>query len=218
MFVTNEISMLEATRGIFDFHGRPCSSMVYAVKETDGVTLIDTGFPCFGTAILQELQSSICKDVPLKAVLLTHSDLDHMGNAALLQQKTDCSVWINRPEMEYIEGSRKRIKKKQQMIDECGLEVPKFSFYPENGKVGNFTAVETPGHTVGHVSILYKNVVFGGDLFLYVNGNFTHASPEWTDDLEEAERSFAKLCKYPFTVFCPAHGVPGKRKNFFDAE
>lgn len=219
MRVTNEISMLESTRNIFDFHGRPCSSMVYAIKEEDGVTLIDTGFPCFGADLLTELRTTVCRDLPLRRILLTHADLDHMGNAALIQQKTGCKVWLDPKEMEYIAGTRPRIPMKQTMIDECGLQIPELSFYPASGKVDNFTIIPTPGHTIGHVSILYNNsVLFGGDLFLFNNGNFTHASPEWTDDLAEAEVSFRKVCEYPFTIFCPAHGVPSKRKNFFDIE
>ena len=42
--------------------------------------------------------------------------------------------------------------------------------YPEDGMIGDIKVIYTPGHTVGHVCLLYKDIMFVGDLFRTKNG------------------------------------------------
>ena len=70
--------------------------MVYAVLEPDGLTLIDTGFPDRGMEILNEVRELGKRKIDIKQIFLTHSDLDHMGNAAWIQDKVGCPVWVRK--------------------------------------------------------------------------------------------------------------------------
>ena len=214
MRITNNIFMLETTRQKFLYQGNEYSSMVYAVLEKDGVTLIDTGFPTFEYGILEELRRLGRNLLPLKQILLTHGDLDHIGNAAWLQEKTGCPVWIDSKEAAYFKGGRPRIPAKEQMCRDCGLKVPRLEFYPDTGRVGDFQIIDTPGHTVGHVCVLYQNILFGGDLFSITDKGFCGANPAWTEDMKQAENSLEKLKKYKFSMLCPAHGMPDKRRDY----
>ena len=36
--------------------------------------------------------------------------------------------------------------------------------------IGDIKIINTPGHTVGHVCLLYKDIMFVGDLFRTKNG------------------------------------------------
>lgn len=214
MKIKENVYMLECTRKKIDYHGRSCDSMVYAVLEPDGITLIDTGFPQFSYEIMEELRTLGQHRLPLKQILLTHGDLDHIGNAAWLQEKNDCPVWISRDEEVYFTGTRPRLPNKQIMCQEMGLRPPCFTFYPKDGRVGAFQILDTPGHTAGHVCILYRQVLFGGDLFSISEGTLKGANPEWTEDMALATRSLELLRPCKFTMLCPGHGMPDKRRNY----
>ena len=137
-----------------------------------------------------------------------------MGNAAWLQQKTGCRVYLSETELDYIRGDRALLPKKQQMCKDLGLESPEtFDVYPTDGRLVDFRVVPTPGHTAGHVSLLYhQSVLFGGDLFVYRNGVLEHAMPMWSEDMESAIASLRSLAELPFDTLCPAHFGPCKNR------
>ncbi|MFX0212210.1 MAG: MBL fold metallo-hydrolase, partial [Candidatus Hodarchaeota archaeon] len=49
---------------------------------------IDTSFPKFGKVLVREIQN-------LKAILLTHSHMDHCGNAGLLEKRFNCPIYVH---------------------------------------------------------------------------------------------------------------------------
>ena len=214
MKIKDNVYMLECTRKKIYYHGRKCDSMVYAVLEHDVITLIDTGFPQFAYEVMEELRVLGQHRLPLKQILLTHGDLDHAGNAAWLQEKTDCLVWISEKEADYFTEKRCRLPNKQAMCEEIGLQLPRFTFYPEEKWVDTFQILETPGHTAGHVCLLYRQILFGGDLFSLSEEGLSGANPEWTEDTELAAYSLESLLSYKFSMLCPGHGMPDKRRNY----
>jgi len=214
MKVTDNVIMLESTRDPITYRGKTMSSMVYAVVEEDGITLIDSGFPGVELKILEELRALGRGQLPLKQILLTHADHDHMGNAAWLQQKTGCKVYISETELEYTNGKRERLPQKQQLCADLGLKTPDvLTVYPAEGILGDFRIIATPGHTAGHVSLLYNgSVLFGGDLFVYRDGALETAMPLWSEDMDAAIRSLVGLTAWNCSVLCPAHFGPCKSR------
>ena len=214
MKISQNVYMLETTMGPTMWKGRECFAMVYAVLEEDGITLIDTGFPDKGMEILNEVRELGKRKLDVKQILLTHADLDHMGNAAWIQAKAGCPVWISEKELIYTDGRKARFGEKQEMAEAFGLQNPTLSIYPESGRIGEFEIIETPGHSEGHVSIIYnKKILFGGDLFFCKQGQMSSANPVYSEDVPLAEKSLEQLLKNKFTILCPAHGEPEKRKN-----
>ena len=201
--------LLEATRQGFPYEGRSLYSMVYAVVEETGITLIDSGFPTFADRILEELDR-LGGGLPLQQILLTHADLDHIGNAYDLQRATGCKVYISERELPYMTGARRRFGIKQDMYDACARPAPELEVYPDPFP-GDFTVIPTPGHSAGHVCVLYKDILFAGDLCSYVDNRFAGPNPLYTEDLETAERSLRLIGGYPFKLLCPAHGMPAER-------
>ena len=91
MFVKPGIYKVDCTDG----------SYVYAIKNEHGVSLIDTHFPGKGEEIAAELHAAGME--PVARILLTHSDMDHTGNAAFLQKKYGCPVYLSAREMEAVQ-------------------------------------------------------------------------------------------------------------------
>jgi glyoxylase-like metal-dependent hydrolase (beta-lactamase superfamily II) len=60
--------------------------------------LIDSGLDDDQGKKLLKLLSEERKDVPLRAIVNTHSNADHIGANALIQKRTNCQVWATRIE------------------------------------------------------------------------------------------------------------------------
>lgn len=97
MRITENIHALDASKG----------SYVYVIqgKET---TLIDTGFSWAGKRMIKEIQSLGIDFKDITNILLTHYDLDHIGNAAKFQKLTDAEIWASKAEIPYIIGEKHR--------------------------------------------------------------------------------------------------------------
>ena len=80
---------------------------VYAVREADGVTLIDTGVPGKSEAILKELAARGIRPRDVTMILLTHCDFDHAGNAAKLANACKCPVLASGREIAGLRGEAK---------------------------------------------------------------------------------------------------------------
>jgi glyoxylase-like metal-dependent hydrolase (beta-lactamase superfamily II) len=83
--------------------------------------------------------------------------------------------------------------------------VPAQATLTAGAMVGPFRVIETPGHTAGHVSLLWeeRGILFTGD----AAANLTRLGPHpAADDPEEARRSFEALADVPFEAACFGHG------------
>lgn len=75
-------------------------------------------------------------------------------------------------------------------------------------KIGNIEIIPTPGHTPGHVSFLYKDILFAGDLVRNSNGVLKIAPSIMNADEESIKESIHKISEYSFKWVCPDSGEP----------
>lgn len=70
---------------------------VYALDESDGWTLVDTGIATpTGRAALQDLLDGPLGGRPVRRVIVTHHHPDHVGNAGWLQSDLGAELWTTR--------------------------------------------------------------------------------------------------------------------------
>ena len=186
-------------------------SHVFLIKSNDSV-LIDTGMPGQGSKILSEIESL---DVPVQAIkkiLLTHHDVDHIGNAKKLQEATQAELWAPEEDAPYIVGEKKRPGIKRILSTIIRPPRPLISHtYNENHSFGEIQVIPAPGHTPGHSIILYKNVLFIGDLFKVMNGKFQLVPQFMNWDHEKAKNSISIVKNLKYDWICPSHGMPIQR-------
>lgn len=206
MRVTDDVYALDATKGNYAY--------VVLGEET---ILIDTGRPGQGNGILKELKSMNINPGDIKHILVTHHDVDHIGNLALLEEETNASIWVSKEDVPYIYGEKNREGIKRLISFIMGIKKPeRINSYPEDHNIRDISVIPSPGHTPGHVCLLYKDVLFAGDSVRTSNGQIEPMKSfmNWNTDL--SLESIKKIGDLQFKWICPAHGEPVKRNDEWD--
>ena len=195
----------------------------YILIDEDGLTLIDTGMPGSEKKILAYLSELGKNAGDVKRIVLTHSDIDHVGGLAVLARESGAGTYASKIEAKAIATGKpsrqvhlsgfsfRRIlfsllspffKAKAFQIDKMltdGQTLP---------VIGGLRVVETPGHTPGHVSLYAANakVLFCGDSMISDETGLQESRPEATWDAEMARKSVRKQAELGATIVCAGHG------------
>ncbi len=202
MEIEENVYALESTKGSYS----------YLIKDKETI-LIDTGRPGKVKNILKEIESLNIKPKNIKHILLTHHDVDHIGNATLLQKETGATLWASKKDIPYILGDKSRpgIKKIASLL--MRVKKPEKIKSYNDQKIGDIEIIPTPGHTPGHVSVLYKDILFAGDLVGNSNGVLKKLPSIGNSDEKSLKESILKMSEYSFKWVCPAHGEPLEVKD-----
>lgn len=203
----------------------------YLVKTGDGYILIDTGLSNRRADLEKALENAGCQPGNLKLIIVTHGDVDHIGNCAYLRKKYGVRIAVHPGESEAVEhgdmlsnrkkrnifsrmisrivflffGLKKSDRFKPDLLIEDGFNLTGFGF--------NATIIHIPGHSQGSVGILTAD----GDLFcgdLFVNGE----KPETNtiiDNPVELDTSVSRLKGLGVKTVYPGHGRPFPIEKYF---
>ncbi len=178
---------------------------VYLYEEIDSVTLIDTGLSLGADKIIKYIEK-IGKN--LNAIILTHAHDDHIGGLAKIHSAfPNAKVYIGESEFE--------LYKKQ--ISKFGFSIS-CELLNEDDEVNGLKIVETPGHTMGSISIYdsYNKYLICGD-FMHSQGGITISGdtrllfpfPSMaTVSLSHSIESAEKLRNYDLDYVFYGHGEP----------
>lgn len=203
MKITDTVYMLDSTKG----------SHAYLILGKE-MMLVDTCFPGRGKKILNELSSLNINPQDIKHILLTHYDGDHIGNAAMLEQATGAAVWASAVDIPYIYGQKTRPGIKKYISFFMKAPPPThINPYPDDHRLGEVQVIATPGHTPGHVCLLYQDVLFAGDLLASSKGQVKPSPALMNWDQTKLMESIRMITTFSFQWICPAHGLPVERGN-----
>src|SRR5437763_1678015 len=178
----------------------PFQSNCYVVRAERGVAeaaVVDPGDD--PTPLRLELARMGAKTA---GILVTHTDVDHIGGVAALAEGTGAEVWAPGGEVEAIRAGETR----------GGLRVaPHDPAHTVNGGdeitvAGiRFEVVDVPGHSAGHVAFHADGELFSGDLlFAGSVGRVDLPGGDWGTLLDSVR---ALLQRFPEdTVVHPGHG------------
>jgi glyoxylase-like metal-dependent hydrolase (beta-lactamase superfamily II) len=190
------------------------NSHVFLIKAHENI-LIDSGFPGASGKIIQELKTLGAENI--HHILLTHHDVDHIGNAQSLQRQTGAMIWAPFEDIPYILGDKHRpgIKRLIQILIKPGIPTVLNSYQPAHC-FGEVNVIKSPGHTPGHVILSYRNILFTGDLFMIIKGHFKMLPQYLNWNQKKVVQSVALLKNYEFDWLCPSHGQPHRRDDDFE--
>ena len=164
---------------------------VYFVRGEEGYLAIDAGTG--GKAVADGLEKLGIPPDKVRAVLLTHTDMDHKGALALFP---DADIYISAQEVQMIDGTTTRNFGSRNSLD--------FAYKTlgdgETVRIAGFTVkgILTPGHTPGSMCYLINDkYLFTGDTMSFKYGRADLFNSFFNMDDEIQRESIHKLAGMP---------------------
>jgi glyoxylase-like metal-dependent hydrolase (beta-lactamase superfamily II) len=181
-------------------------SHAFLINENGRFTMIDTGLKTNINKIIMELHSFAIGEEDIKNILLTHGDVDHIGNLKNLQKRLNCSIYADINEIPYL--AKKKRYSLRKWLFKVILHIPKFEQIKPLPKkqIGDIEIIKTPGHTPGHVCYKYQDYMFVGDLINTRGGKIQQMSEKFTMDQPQSLQSIKAIDMSNIKYICPAHG------------
>lgn len=204
------------------------NSPIYPVmlRDEDGITLVDTGMIGQFEGLESALEQEGVQLADIKRIILTHQDIDHIGNlGALLDAIPGLEVWAHADEVPYIKGEKPLIKFTPERISllpepvhsqakQLLSQLPEIeiSRVLEDGDMlplqGGIQVIHTPGHTPGHICLYFRESEFllAADELRVVDDELVGPAPPVTPDMPEALRSLKRLTGLKLNKVLCYHG------------
>ncbi|MCC2685616.1 MAG: hydrolase [Paenibacillaceae bacterium] len=228
MNIAEGIVMLELEMSVM---GR--TSQIHPTLLHDGhsAVLVDTGTPGLLKAFQAEFAKAGVPFANLTAVILTHSDIDHIGSIQDIIQATDrpLDIYAHTVEQPYIQGEKPSIKMTPERVARMTAQLPEDArrrmeavlLHPPTAKVthtvadgdvlplfGGIDVIFTPGHTPGHISLYHRSskTLIVGDAAVAQDGTVQGPNPQATPDMPTALESLKKFAKFDIDKAIFYHG------------
>ncbi len=180
--------------------------------DQDMAVLIDAGFP----GQMEELREAMAQVGvslnQLRAVILTHQDVDHIGCLPDLIDTCaqEIRIYAHALEQPYIQGELPLLKDAHLENPPKGRVDKTLSDGEELPFCGGIQIIHTPGHTPGHISLYLtqSKTLIAGDSLYSVDGNIVGIHEPSVLDLAEAHESLKKYLDLEIeTVVCYHGGI-----------
>lgn len=203
------------------------------VADDTGVMLIDAGYPGDRDDVLASLRELGYDAGDVRAILLTHAHIDHLGSAIWFAKTHQTPVYCHPDEV----GHTKREYLEQASPLDVALRVwrPRWAVWAghvvRNGGLtregiptaqpltaevasrlpGHPMAIPTPGHTGGHCSYLVDGVLASGDALVTGHPLLRRSGPQllpavFSHNQHDCIRSLAALALLETEILAPGHG------------
>jgi glyoxylase-like metal-dependent hydrolase (beta-lactamase superfamily II) len=217
------MAIKEVVSGLYQFSNGGINAFLLDDGDA-GMTLIDSGYPKDAGAIAEGIKKIGRDPADLTSILITHAHSDHLGSAAELSggstpihmhpddadvARAGSYLLSMTPGPGLLNGVLFRIALRSK-----SYEFPAFEPVAdlEDGVVidiaGGIEVIHTPGHTSGHVALLWKKddgLLFTGDAAANLVGlNYMLGY----DDIPQGKASLAKLSGFDFEAAVFGHGKP----------
>ena len=195
----------------------------FLIEGDDGLTLIDSGYPGREAAVFGAIRGLGSSPDQLKHLIFTHGHPDHIGSAAAIVRETGARTYMHPLGIPVAESGGPF----RSLTAALGLSrrmMCKLFFHPNErlepvaidqpltvGEMlpiaGGIEVIHTPGHSAGHVSLLWRpgRMLFVGDVYMNLMGL---GDPIGFENLEERRASQRKLASLSFDAAGFGHGVP----------
>lgn len=212
MKISENLEMLELSLSSLGLNGSIHPVILWDEKSA---ILVDVGLQGLLPVLKDEIRKLNLPFSNIEKVIITHGDLDHIGNLALLQNEfgdklNTISHTREKPFVEFEEKSSKITDEKFAEIEptmrskvDCLV-----NHEDEIDECGGIIVIHTPGHTPGHICLYLKKhkVLIAGDALNVIDGKLMGPNPRFTPDMSQAKESLKKLLDYDIESVICYHG------------
>ena len=203
----------------------------YLLEEGGEVTIVDAGAPSYWDDLPRELKTMGRSLADVRALLLTHAHVDHVGFAERLRRERRVPVSVHELDARLARGE---VSPKNQSLGKIRLPVLRFIWYgvthgmstnlkiAEVSTFGDGATLDVPGaprviHTPGHsegsaaLHVPSRDALFIGDAFATYNVLSGETGPQiapFSSDVPRARESLARLERIEAGLVLPGHGQP----------
>ncbi len=192
------------------------------LEGDDGeLVLIDAGYPDHETAVFDALSTLGRRPEDLSHIVFTHAHPDHIGSAAAIVKRTGAKTWMQPVDVPIAEsgGPFRPLTPSPHLAQGILFRIfwrpnepiapVRIDHHVQDGETlplaGGLKVIHTPGHSAGHVSLLWR-----GDRLLIVGdvgSNMVGVSdPLGFEDQELGRRSQRLLASLRFEAAAFGHG------------
>lgn len=205
--------MKEIAKDVFQIAVMPRNGInCYVIDDV----LIDAGIKSSHSIILKAIQNK-----SIRAHALTHAHADHQGSSKVICDALGIPLWCSELEKKNAETGKataeypnqKHFITKFQKNNWAGPACTVSKTLKEGDRVGSFVAIETPGHSLGHISFFREQdgVLIVGDTLVNMNLVTTlkglHQPPNlFTTNQEQNRESIKKIVNLKPKLLCFGHG------------
>lgn len=205
------LSTREVVEGVFAIKDQHVN--LYLIRGRDGYVAIDAGMTAENVRI--ELEHLHIEPEKVLAVLLTHTDRDHVGALSLLK---NARVYLAREEEQMINGKTSRF-----LILKNSLHAP-YTLMEDGHTIDllglKMKAILTPGHTPGSMCYLIDDrYLFTGDTMSLKAGKADLFNNLFNMDSNRQRRSLNRLKGIPDVkyIFSSHHGFADNYEKALEA-
>ncbi len=186
----------------------------------DGLTIVDSSMPKQGRKILEYIGRLGRRPDEIRRVIVTHHHVDHVGSAPELVEATGAELYVHEADVPFVRGERVQEPSLPAPLRRIAKRLgPKPPVVPDVHHVlrdgdridvgGTLRVIHVPGHTMGSIALLWEDesVLFTGDALSHLL-RISLPVGVFTEDMELAKRSAAKLAALQFETACFGHGPP----------
>ena len=201
----------------------------FVVETEEGPVAVDAGFPTAWKQIKDRASE-------LRAILITHAHIDHIGFAELCRREHGTPVYVPEGDAELARHTLRYAKSERLPLiyvakfgptrslywkatksgSIIGKTLKEFQTYGDGATLpGGLRAVSTPGHTKGHMALHLpdRDVLFAGDAFVTKDPYTDRVGPRLvaraaTYDAEQAKRSLDRIEQTGAKTVVTGHGEP----------
>ena len=201
-------------------------SNVFLIVHKDRITLIDAGIPGTAEIVADAIRELGRRPEEISDIVVTHPHPDHAGGLAELKRLTGARAWMHGADATLVRTGRAFRPWKvapglrNRLFARFVIRRSPMSFEPaeverevlpgeELPLSGGIQALHTPGHTEGHLALLWPGdggVLFVGDAANFRRGRLVPSTVY--EDLALGLQSMRFLAAQDFETACFAHALP----------